>query len=158
MRRAASGHGTSLLRVYRPFGARLVAATTAGVLTVLFAFLWLTLPARVREGFGPFQRLTLLGFFVLVLAILYGVFRTRVTASEQGISVTNGFRRRDFVWAEIVRVALTQDRPWALVDLTDGSTVALMALQAADGPRAKRSTRELSAMVADRSTHPGAEG
>lgn len=157
MRRDARRAGTFPLRVYRPLGARLVAATTAGVLTVLFAFLWLTLPDRVRDGFGPFQRLTLLAFFVLVLLILYGVFRTRVSASERGISVTNGFRRHDFDWAEVVRVALTQDRPWALVDLTDGSTVALMALQAADGPRAKQSTRELSAMVADRSTHPGAE-
>ncbi len=138
------------LRVYRPLGARIVSATSALVLVVLLAFMWLTLPSRVRAQFGTFQRLTLLSFFVVVLFLLYGVFRTRVTASERGISVTNGYHRRDFDWAEVVAIALSSDRPWALVDLTDGSTVALMALQAADGPRARRSTRELSAMVSDR--------
>lgn len=142
------------LRIYRPLGARLVSATIGGVLIVLVAFLWLTLPSQVRAEFGTFQRVTILAFFVAVLVLLYGVFRTRVTASERGISVRNGFRRHDLDWAQVVRVAITSDRPWALVDLTDGSTVALMALQTADGPRARVSTRELSAMAADSTPPP----
>lgn len=143
------------LRVYRPVGARLVSATSGIVLTVLVGFLWLTLPARVRAQFGLFQRLTLLGCFLVVIIVLYGVFRTKVTAYERGISVTNGYRRYDFDWAEVVGVALGSDRPWALVDLSDGSSHALMALQTADGARASRATRELSALVAARS-QPGA--
>ena len=148
----------AVARVYRPLGARVVSATVGAVLVVLVAFLWLSLPASVRDDFGTFQRATLGGFFVIVLVLLYGIFRTRVTASGRGITVTNGFRRHDFDWAEVVRIALTQDRPWALADLTDGSTVALMALQTADGLRARRSTRELSAMAADSTGPPGAAG
>jgi len=142
-------HPPGPVRVYRPLGARVVSATSGGVLVVLVGFLWLALPERVRAQFGTFQRLTLVGFLIVVIVVLYGIFRTRVTASERGISVTNGYRRHDFDWAEVVRIALSGDRPWALVDLTDGTTVALMALQTADGRRAARSTRELSAMVAD---------
>ncbi len=141
----------TLLRVYRPLGARVVSAVCGCVLLVLFVVMWLTLPARVRAEFGVFQRLTLLGFFAAVIVLLYGVFRTKVTAYERGISVTNGYRRRDYDWAEVVTVGLNRDRPWALVDLTDGSTVALMALQSADGARATRSARELASMVSTRS-------
>lgn len=132
----------------------MVSATCAGVLTVLFGFLWLTLPPHAQAAFGTFQRLTVLVFFFGVIAVLYGIFRTKVVASRRGVSVVNGYRRHDFDWAEIVAIGLNPDRSWALVDLTDGSTVALMALQSADGLRATRSTRELSAMIAAESAHP----
>lgn len=138
------------LRVFRPFGARIVSATCGCVLILLVGFLWLTLPPRVRAEFGTFQRLTLLAFFCAVIVLLYGIFRTKVTTSEQGISVINGYRRHELDWAQTVAISLNHDRPWALADLTDGSTVALMALQTADGARATRSARELSRTIAAR--------
>ncbi|MDX6308709.1 MAG: hypothetical protein QOI06_1755 [Nocardioidaceae bacterium] len=145
-----SHHG-ALPKVYRPLGARMVSAVMGGVLVSLLVFLWLMLPAHVRAQFGWFQRVTLVGVFVAVIVVLYGIFRTRVTASERGISVTNGYHRQDFDWAEVVAISLTQHRPWALVDLADGSTVAVMALQTSDGPRATRSAREIAGMIAARS-------
>ena len=39
----------------------------------------------------------------------------------------------------------------AVVDLADGSTQPVMALQSADGPRATRAAREIAALIADRS-------
>lgn len=141
----------ALPKVYRPLGARMVSAVMGGVLISLLVFLWLMLPARVRAEFGWFQRVTLVAIFLAVMVVLYGIFRTRVTASERGISVTNGYHRQDFYWAEVVAISLTQHRPWALVDLADGSTVAVMALQTSDGPRATRSTREIAGMIAARS-------
>jgi Bacterial PH domain len=137
--------------VYRPLGARMVSAVSAGVLTTLVVFLWLMLPGHVQDQFDWFQRGTLIVFFVAVLAVLYGVFRTRVDVSERGVSVTNGYRHYDFSWPEIVSISLSRHRPWALVDLADGSTRALMALQTSDGPRAVRSAREIAAMISARS-------
>jgi hypothetical protein len=128
-----------------------VAAMSAGVLVIVVAFLWFSLPAHVRAEFGWFQRITLLAFFLAVVVLLYGVFRTRVAASERGIAVTNGFRRYEFAWAEVVAISLTQHRPWALLDLTDGTTTSVMALQSSDGSRATRSARELAGLIAARS-------
>ncbi len=142
----------ALPKVYRPLGARMVSGVAGGVLTVMFVVLWVMLPSHVKAEFGWFQRGTLVAFFVAVIAVLYGIFRTRVTASERGLSVTNGYRRHEFYWAEVVAISLSQHRPWAIVDLTDGSTVALMALQSADGPRANRSAREISGLISARST------
>jgi Bacterial PH domain len=141
---------SALPKVYRPLGARMVSAVAGSVIVAIVAFLWLMLPANVRAEFGWFDRITLLAVFVCIIAVLYGVFRTRVTASERGISVTNGYRRHDFDWAEVVALSLTSHRPWALVDLTDGSTLAVMALQTSDGPRATRLAHEISAMIAVR--------
>jgi hypothetical protein len=145
------GEAPALRKVYRPLGARMVSAVSAGVLTAMVVFLWLMLPDRVQAEFDWFQRATLIAFFVLVLGVLYGIFRTRVDVSERGVSVTNGYRHYDFAWPEIVSISLSRHRPWALVDLADGSTRALMALQSSDGPRAIRSAREIAAMISARS-------
>jgi PH (Pleckstrin Homology) domain-containing protein len=142
---------TRPMKVYRPFGARMVSAVSAGVLTALGVFLWLMLPGHVQDQFDWFQRGTLLAFFLGVLCVLYGVFRTRVAVSERGVSVINGYRHYDFSWPQIVAISMSEHRPWALVDLADGSTRALMALQTSDGPRAMRSAREIAAMISARS-------
>lgn len=105
--------------------------------------LWVSLPAEVRADFTTFQRLTLLVVFGTILALLYAVFRTSVLADEQGLTVINGFHAQQLSWPEVVRISLSDGRPWALLDLTDGSTVAMMALQTADGDRARTSVREL---------------
>ncbi len=138
-------------RVYRPLGARMVSAVSAFVIVAVVVFLWLMLSAHVRAQFDAFQRATLIAFFVGVILVLYGIFRTRATISESGLSVTNGYRRHDFSWAEVVAISLTRHRPWALVDLADGSTVAVMALQTSDGPRATRSAREIAEMITEKS-------
>ncbi len=138
-------------KVYRPLGARMVSGVAGSVIVALIAFLWVMLPADVRAEFGWFERGTLLLVFAVIIIVLYGVFRTRVTASERGLSVMNGYHRHDFDWPELVAISLTSHRPWAIVDLSDGSTVAVMALQTSDGPRATRSAREISAMIATRS-------
>ena len=139
-----------LRRVYRPLGARVVSAVSAGVLVGLGAFLWLMLPGHVRAQFDWFQRGTLIAFFVLVLVVLYGIFRTRADATDRGLSVTNGYRRYRFAWPQIVSITMTRHRPWAMVDLTDGSTRAMMALQASDGPRAVRAAREIAELISTR--------
>lgn len=140
-----------LPKAYRPLGARMVSAVSGGVLTFMVAFLWLMLPAHVQAEFGWLQRGTLVGFFVAVLVVLYGVFRTRVDVSEGGLRVTNGYRYYEFSWPEVVAISLSRHRPWALVDLADGSTRALMALQTSDGPRATVAAREIAVLIAVRS-------
>ena len=147
----------SVTKVYRPLGARMVSAVSAAVIVGVVVFLWVMLPSHVQAQFGWFQRGTLIAFFVAVLALLFGVFRTRADVSEGGLAVTNGYRHYEFSWAEIVSISLSRHRPWALIDLADGSTRAVIALQTSDGPRATASAREIAALI-DATSTPGADG
>jgi Bacterial PH domain len=138
----------ALPKRYRPFGARLATAAAAVVLTGAVAFLWLMLPDDVQAAFTFFDRLTLLFFFVVVLAVLFAVYRSVAIADDSGLTVVNGYRRHRYRWAEIVRVSLSSHRPWALIDLANGETMSVFAIQGSDGERAIRNARELAAVLA----------
>jgi hypothetical protein len=140
----------TLPRTYRPRGARLATGVAGTALIVAMAGLWLRLSAAVRAEFTAFQRLTLLFFLGAVVVGLYGVFRTAATADMAGLTVVNGYRVRRFEWAELVRISLTTHRPWALLDLSDGSAVSVMAIQSADGARSTQAVRELAGVLAER--------
>lgn len=144
----------ALPRLYRPRGARIAAAVGAAALMAATVGLWLLLSAEVRADFTLSQRLTLIGFVAAVLAGLYGVYRTSARADDAGLTVTNGYRGHRYDWAEIVRISLGPHRPWALLDLADGSTASVMAIQTADKALASRSVRELAAVLAH---HTGAD-
>jgi hypothetical protein len=131
----------------RPFGARLAAAVAGAVLVAAAAFLWLMLPGEVQDDFSVSQRVTLVIFLVGVLALLNAIFRTSARADADGLTVTNGYRTRRFEWAEIVRISLSPNRPWALIDLDAGETASVMAIQVSDGDRAKEATRSLRAVL-----------
>jgi hypothetical protein len=129
-----------------------LAAGAAGiVLTAAVAFLWLMLPSEVQADFTVFERVTLIAFFVAVLAVLYAVYRSAALADEDGLTVVNGYRTHRYRWAEIVRVSLSPHRPWAMLDLADGQTMSLLAIQGSDGERAVRAARELAALLAQQS-------
>jgi hypothetical protein len=139
-----------LPRTYRPFGARLAAAAAGVALVAATAVLWLLLASDVKAAFTPVQRLTVLLFIAAILAALYAVARSALIADVTGVTVVNGYRTRRLEWAELVRVSLTTHRPWALLDLADGSTVSVMAIQSADGQRATAAARELAALLTER--------
>lgn len=89
---------------------------------------------------------------VLVVAGLLG--RVRARADDAGLDVRNPFRRRRLAWAQIVAVRLGRNDPWVLLDLTDGTSCAVMAVQAADGARARRDAQWLRDRVRE---HEGRE-
>jgi hypothetical protein len=136
---------------YRPFGARMAAGLAAVVLVVAMAYLWLMLPSDVQQDFSIAQRVTLVAFFAAILALLNAIFRTSAIADESGLTVVNGYKRRRFDWPEVVKVTLTPNRPWALLDLADGDTVSVMAIQVSDGRRAIVAARELARVLAQQS-------
>jgi len=141
----------SLPRTYRPFGTRIVAVTAATALVGAVAFLWSMLPGSVRSEFTAFQRVTVLALFAAILLVLYGLFRTSARADESGLRVVNIYKARDLEWAEVVSLSLSPNQPWAMLDLADGTALAVMAIQNADGAKASRSARELAGVIAERS-------
>ncbi|MGI8578325.1 MAG: PH domain-containing protein [Nocardioidaceae bacterium] len=141
----------ALPRTYRPLGTRMVSGVATIALVGVLGFLWFMLPAHVRSDFGWFQRVTLIAVFACMVGLLNALFRTRARADEQGLTIINGYRTHRYEWAEIVSISLSANRPWALIDLADGTTAVVMALQTSDGERASRSARELADVIAGHS-------
>src|SRR5699024_9466473 len=70
-------------------------------------------------------------------------------ATPGGLFVRNLVRRRNLPWASIVSVRFGPDRPWAQLDLADGTTWPVMAIQSADGAYGTEQARRLAAWVRD---------
>ncbi|HEY6737220.1 MAG TPA: PH domain-containing protein [Actinopolymorphaceae bacterium] len=127
-------------------GITVAVAVGAGLLVAALA-MWFGLPAEERALFSGVQVVTLLLFLGALLGGLYGIGRTRLTADTEGLTVVNAFRTHRLVWPQVVRVNFGAGDPWVVLDLDDGTTVSVMALQSADGERARRSARALAALV-----------
>jgi Bacterial PH domain len=141
----------SLPKTYRPFAARIVAVVASGSLIAVIAVAWIALPGHLKAQFDWFQRVTLLAVFGAGLSVLWGIARCRVVARDDGVTIVNMVTKRRYDWAELVEISLRGSAPWATVDLADGTTSNVMAIQGVDGDRALTSVRELAGVIAAKS-------
>jgi hypothetical protein len=128
-------------------GTRIVGIVLGLGLFVICAVSWITFGDETRAKFTPFQRGTVVFFGLLVVAVMYALVRARAEAHRDRLVVVNGYKRREFAWAEIVAVHMPAGAPWATLDLADGTTVAVMGIQGSDGLRARRAVRDLRTLV-----------
>ncbi|GAA3831048.1 PH domain-containing protein [Nocardioides panacisoli] len=145
-----------LPRTWRPFGPRLAAVGFGGLLVGAFLALWFTFPPETRAQFSVLQRVTVIFFILVGVALLYALARSRVTATEAAVVVVNGYRKRSFEWAEVVAIRMPPGAPWPTADIADGSTVSLLGIQGSDGVRALTAVAEVRALLDARSGRPGA--
>jgi hypothetical protein len=143
------------LRVYRPFGARLVVVVMAVTLVGAVTFLWAAMPAEVRAQFSWPQRITILLFFAAIMLALWGMFRTSVTISDSGLVITNIFKVRSYDWAQVLAISLHRGDPWAVLDLSDGTSVVAMAIQGSDGARTNGILHEIGEQIEKHSPSEG---
>ncbi len=61
--------------------------------------------------------------------------------------MVNGYRRREYEWAEVLAVHLPRGAPWAVLDLADGTSQSAMGIQGSDGGRAKTAVAELRLLI-----------
>ena len=110
--------------------------------------MWIGLDADIREQFTPLQRITLVLIGLMLFAAYYALMRSRVTATKEGLTVVNGYRKRGYEWSQVIQVSLRAGRPWGTLDLSDGTTISIMGVQGSDGARARRAIREIRAAIA----------
>jgi hypothetical protein len=139
---------------FRPLGVRVAATVLILLLLGTATVIWLAFPDDVRESFTFLQRLTVLAMGLGAVVIGHALGRCRVDADEGGVTVVNGYRTRRFDWGQVVAVSLRQGSPWAVLDLSDGTSQAALGIQGSDGARAVRHTRQLRALV---EAHAGQE-
>jgi hypothetical protein len=136
-----------LPHTWRPFGVRMAGVVFGGALLVVCAFAWFSFDEETRAKFTPFQRGTLVFLGLLGFAVFYALVRSRVVATAERLIVVNGFRRREYEWAEIIAVHLPPGAPWAVLDLSDGTSAPAMGIQGSDGARATTAVRQLRALI-----------
>jgi Bacterial PH domain len=135
--------------VFRPRRGRRVALTMALLSLLIFAGGAISLP-RVDPLFGGWDvpdRLLLVGCGAAVSAFLWRYGTIRAVPSTQGLVIRNLLTTRTLEWEQIVDVLFGGGAPWVSVDLDDTDTVAVMAIQKADGAFGRAEAARLSALV-----------
>jgi len=133
----------TLPHTWRPFGVRMAGAIAGIGLFAICAVAWFAFDAATRAKFTPFQRGTLVGLGLMIFACGYALTRSRVVAETSRLVVVNGYRRHVYEWPEVISISLPRGAPWAMLDLADGTSQAVMGIQGSDGDRAIRAVREL---------------
>jgi len=141
----------ALPHTWRPLGVRVVGGVSGLALVVVVFAAWFGFSAKVRAEFSGLEIGTLIFLGLIALGVWFALMRCRVSASDAGIVVVNGYRRRQYEWAQIVAVSLRRGSPWATIDLSDGSTISAMGIQNADGQRGIIAARQLKALAVAKS-------
>jgi hypothetical protein len=139
--------GLHLPHTFRPFGVRIAIYIAATLLVLVVVVTWLAFPPEVQDAFSWSQRFTVIGLGMMLYAGGYALARSRLIARSEGLTVVNGYRTRRYEWNEVLAVTLRPGSPWAVLDITDGSTVPAMGIQGSDGARAKAQVRDLRRLV-----------
>ena len=137
----------SLPRTWRPLGVRVAVIVLGAMLVLICAFAWFGFDPEIRAKFTFFQRSTIVFIGLLYAVAGYALARSRVVASESGLLVVNGYKRHDYEWAEVISIHLPPGAPWATIDLADGNTASMLAIQSSDGGRASDAVRTLRSLI-----------
>ena len=95
-------------------------------------------------------RLGLVAVGVLVVIFCHLEASVTVTARPEVLVVRNLSSTRTLEWAEVIGISFPMGDPWAHLDLADGSTLALQAIQRYDGDRAIAAAHLLLRLVQER--------
>ena len=135
-----------LLRPFRPRAARWVASVLLVLVVAAVPVLLAVLSAAGLEMSWPDRY----GAVLIAVALAWVCFRqARVVATpdDTGLTVRNVVRTRRLEWAQVVAVRFGPNHPWAQLDLADGTTLPVMAVQTADGEHGRKEAGRLAALL-----------
>ena len=135
--------------VFRPRLGRRVALVMAVLSVLIFTVGALSLPRLdpLSGGWGDVDRLLMVCCGLVLAAFLWRYASIRAVPSTHGVVIRNLVTTRTLEWAQIIRVQFGGGDPWVSVDLDDTDTVAVMAIQKADGAFGRGEAARLSALV-----------
>jgi hypothetical protein len=123
--------------------ALVVAWSSLGV----FGVIAVVMPAQADGRWGVGDRLMFFGLGVAVALVAWRYASIVAVPSRAGIVVRNLMLTRTLTWPEVVGIQFGGGEPWVTLDLEDGDSVAVMAIQKADGPVAGREASRLAALI-----------
>lgn len=116
------------VRTWRAIRGRRAALVAAVVMLVGAIALGAALPEPFKTG----DKIGVACIGVPIAAVLLLLARPSLTVSADGLVVRNLVGSRRLSWAEVVSVRLGPDDSWASLDVADGTSLAVMALQTMD--------------------------
>ncbi len=143
--------------LYVPFVAvrgRRVAFSGAVAVVAVFCVIAVILPGSSSYPVVAADRLGLVGVGLGTGWLLWRFGRLSATPTPAGLQVSNLITTRSLEWAQIVAVQFRDGDPWASLDLSDGQTLAVMAIQRADGAAGRAQATRLATLVALHSRTP----
>lgn len=138
------------LRPFRSGRGRLVATVMAVLSLVVFGGLALLLPTNA--GLTTWQggdRVLVAAIGVLIALVCWRYATIRAVPSTEGLLIRNLVLTREIAWAQVVDVEFGGGAPWVTLELDDTDTVAVMAIQRADGDGAMAEAQRLAGLVRD---------
>lgn len=132
---------------FRPRRARIVAWWAMWCLLAVFGAIAVIIPAQVDSRWGLGDRLMFFGFGVVIAMLAWRYAAIRAVPSRQGLVVRNLVTSRTLEWSEVVGISFGGGEPWVSLDLEEGDTLAVMAIQKADGAAGEREASRLAALV-----------
>ena len=139
--------GPDALAPFRPRRGRTVALVVAWSSLVVFGVIAVVMPAQADGRWGVGDRLMFFGLGVAVALVAWRYASIVAVPSRAGIVVRNLMLTRTLTWPEVVGIQFGGGEPWVTLDLEDGDSVAVMAIQKADGPVAGREASRLAALI-----------
>ncbi len=135
-------------RVFRSRRGRIVAWVLGSLSVVVFCGLGLALPAQggLTQWHAP-DRLLVASMGVAIAALCWRYATIRAVPTRSSLVVRNLFTTRELDWAQILRVQYGIGAPWVTLELDDTDTIAVMAIQRADGAVSTSEAGRLAALV-----------
>jgi hypothetical protein len=135
------------LAPFRPRRGRAVALGVVWGSLLVFGLIAVIMPEQAGGGWGLADRLMFFGLGVLVALVAWRYAAIVAVPSREGLVVRNLVVTRTLEWPEIVGIQFGGGEPWVSLDLEDGDTVAIMAIQKADGEVSSREASRLAALI-----------
>ncbi|EWT02916.1 hypothetical protein N865_00825 [Intrasporangium oryzae NRRL B-24470] len=132
---------------FRPRRGRVVALGVVVASLVVFGGIAVIIPTQVDGRWGLGDRLMFFGLGVVIALLAWRYATIMAVPSRAGLVVRNLVLTRVLEWPEVVGVQFGGGAPWVTLDLADGDTVAVMAIQKADGETADHEASRLAALV-----------
>ncbi|GAA2478293.1 PH domain-containing protein [Terrabacter carboxydivorans] len=132
---------------FRPRRGRTVALGVVWASLVVFGVIAVVMPTQVDGRWGIGDRLMFFGLGVAVALIAWRYASIVAVPSRAGLVVRNLVLTRTLAWPEIVGIQFGGGEPWVTLDLEDGDSVAVMAIQKADGAVSGREASRLAALI-----------
>jgi MFS family permease len=140
--------GQAAFATFRPRRGRAVSAVFAVLSVLLFGVIAVLLPGLGAGGqWRVGDRLFFAGVGLSIAALLWRYATIRATPTRDTLTIRNLFTTRTVSWQSVVDLRFGGGDPWVTIELDDTDTVAVMAVQKADGAFGRAEASRLAALI-----------
>lgn len=102
------------------------------------------------QGWRPGDQLMLFSLGLMMFGLMWRYASIRAVATDSALVVRNLFLTRMVSWHEIESARFAHGDPWFYLDLADGDTLGVMAVQRADGEQGRAEAQHLADLIRER--------